>query len=194
MSKENVEPVEGVRTRVTVRSKTTRRTLDERIFVRFPALARVVISAWSRLPPRSRLRRALLSRVIRHGNEAGNRRDFELQLLFLDPEIEYHFSESPVGGFVPPDLLGVHRGHQGYLEVWEGVMEAMDDLKIEIDEVIDYGDRLLTAGRHMGHGRSSGIPFNQPVFQVFTLRRGLAIRQADFTDRESALEAAGLSE
>jgi hypothetical protein len=72
MSWENVEIVRGVRTRVSISTQNRRRTLDERIFVLFPALARLVLSGWSRLPPRSRLRRAFLARLLRQGNEAVN--------------------------------------------------------------------------------------------------------------------------
>jgi ketosteroid isomerase-like protein len=194
MSQDNVESVRGVRSPFTVSTENRRRTLDERIFVLFPALARVLLSAWSRLPPRSRLRRAWLLRIMRQGCEAANRRDFDLLFLALDPEIEYHANENALGGFVPPDLLGVHRGHEGYLRVWEAMIEAVDDFKLEPEEVIDFGDRLLAAGRGTGHGSSSGVPVDQPNFQVFTLRRGLVIRQEDFDDRDKALEAAGLSE
>jgi hypothetical protein len=35
---------------------------------------------------------------------------------------------------------------------------------------------------------------SQAVFQVFTFRDGLVVRQEDFSDRSKALEAAGLSE
>jgi ketosteroid isomerase-like protein len=194
MSQENVETVRGVRTPITVSTENRRRTLDERIFAWFPALARVLLSAWSRLPPRSRLRRAWLSRIMRQGCEAANRRDFDLLFLALDPEIEYQANENAVGGFVPPDLLGVHRGHEGYFQVWEAMIEAVDDFKLEHEEVIDFGDRLLAAGRSTGHGSSSGVPVGQPIFQLFTLRRGLVIRQEDFDDRDRAFEAAGLRE
>jgi len=192
-SEEQVELVEGVRTPVAIRRETKRRTFDERIGVRFPALARVLASAWSRLSPRSRLRRVILARFIRKACEAVNRRDFDALFLGLDPEIELHW-ESPIGDYVAPDLLGVHRGHEGYRRVWESGIEAMSDLRLEIEEVVDYGDRLVTAGRNTGHGTSSGVPVDQPVFQVLTLRRGLVMRQEDFTERDKAIEAARLPE
>ena len=194
MARENVESVRGVQTPVVVPRETRRRTLDEWIFARFPGLVRVIGSAWSRLPPHSRLRRAVVSRIMRQGCEAANRRDFDLLFIFLDPEIELKLLESPFGGFVPPDLPGVNRGHGAYLRAWEAMIEAMEDFRIELDEVIDYGDRLLTPGRFMGHGSTSGAPFTQPIFQVFTMRRGLVIRQEDFADRDKALGAVGLRE
>jgi ketosteroid isomerase-like protein len=95
---------------------------------------------------------------------------------------------------VPPDLLGVHRGREGYRRMWQGLIEAFEDLKIEPEEVIDCGDRGLVAGRVTGHGSKSGVGIDEPLFQVFTMRRGLVIRQKDFVDRQQALEAAGLRE
>jgi hypothetical protein len=70
MSPENVEVVRGVRMPVNVPSEKTWRTLDERIFVLFPALFRALAFAWSRLPPRSALRRALTAHNFRQAYEA----------------------------------------------------------------------------------------------------------------------------
>jgi ketosteroid isomerase-like protein len=194
MSQENVEVVRGVPTRLTVSSKTRRRSVYERILVRFPVFFRVLASAWWRLPPRSRLRRALTARNFRQAYEAANRRDFDVLLLRLDPEIEFQFDESPVGGMLPPDLVGVHRGHEGYVRVWEAGLEAADNYRLEPEEVIDFGDRLLVVGRQTGRGTSSGIPFDEPLLSLFTLRRGLVVRLKDFATRDKALEAAGVRE
>lgn len=193
MSEENVEVIRGVRTPVAVQTGARRRTVDERILLRFPALYRLLTFAWSRLPPRFRLRRTLTARIVRQGCEAANRRDFELLFLAFDPEIELHFDESP-GGFLPPDLLGVHRGHAGYRRVWDAMIETMEDLTIEHAEVIDFGAQLLALGRGTGHGTTSGVPVNEPLFQLVTLRRGVVIRQEDFNDRDRALKAVGLRE
>jgi hypothetical protein len=38
------------------------------------------------------------------------------------------------------------------------------------------------------------VSISQHLFQLFTLRRGLPLRQDDFLDRTEALQAAGLSE
>jgi ketosteroid isomerase-like protein len=193
MSRENVEVVGGVRTRVTI-SSTTRRSLDERILLRFPILFRAMAVGWSWLPPRTRLRRAVTARVARMAPEAVNRRDFDLLLLGFDPAIEFELPQSLATGYVPPDLVGVHRGHEGYLRMWRGLTEAWEGVRLEPEEIIDFGDRLLAAGRLTAHARHTGIALDTPIFQLVTLRRGLVVRQKDFLEREQALEAAGLSE
>jgi hypothetical protein len=191
MCRENLDAVRGVRTSVNVPRKSQRRSLDERIFVRFPGLVRVLASAWSRLPPQSRLRRAFLSHVMGRGFAAANRRDFDVVVLSFDPEFEFHIADSPAARFLPPDLLGVHRGPEGYRRVWEMGLEALD-YKIYCEEIIDLGDRLFVVGRQVGRGKSSGISLDLPLYQLYTLRRGLPIRQVDFSDANEALEAVGL--
>jgi hypothetical protein len=92
MSQENVESARGVRYRVALPSQAaaSRRSLDEHLFVRFPGLYRLLAAGWMRLPPRSRLRRALLKRLAGRAWAAANRRDFDVRLLAMDPAVEYH--------------------------------------------------------------------------------------------------------
>jgi hypothetical protein len=78
--------------------------------------------------------------------------------------------------------------------MWQGLLEAWEDLQLKPEEAIDLGDQLLVAGRITGHGKLSGVALDDPLFQVFELRQGLVIRQKDFADRDQALEAAGLLE
>ena len=192
MSEENVEAMRGVRTPIAVSSRPRRRSLVDRILVRAPALYRALARAWSRLPAGSRLRRAFTAHNFRQVYEAANRRDFDALLLRLDPEIEFRFDDSPVRGLLPPDLVGAHHGHDGYVRVWKAGLEVAEDYRLEPDEVLDFGDRLVVAGRQTGHGTSSGIPFDEPLLTLFILRDGLVIGMKDFADRAAALAAAGL--
>jgi hypothetical protein len=124
-------------------------------------------SAWSRLQPRSRLRRAVLARIVRQGCEAANRRDFDLLFLGLDPAIEFELPESLVGGYVPPDLVGVHHGYAGYLRVWEGIMEAWPDLRLQPEEVIDFGDRCSSRAVARDTAGLAGSSSMTPCFKSF---------------------------
>jgi ketosteroid isomerase-like protein len=192
MSQEHVE--HGVRIR-TIGLRTTRRhrTLDERVFVRFPALYRAFAALWSRLPKRSRLRRLILLRITSQATSAANRRDLDVLLTGFDPEIDFRVVGGP-WGMVAPDVIGHHYGHAGYRQVWREVLEAFEDWTLEPEELTDLGDRLIGVTRMSGHGTVSGVPVSQRVFSVYTFRRGLVVKQEDFGDRGEALEAAGLSE
>src|ERR671934_45495 len=105
-----------------------------------------------------------------------------------DPNIEYRPSED----LMPPDLEGAFHGHDGYLALWRYWRDAFDDIRWDPEEVLDLGDRLLVETQQRGHGSGSGVAVSEPVFQLFTFRSGLVIRQEDFRDRAKALEAAGL--
>jgi SnoaL-like domain len=186
---EGKEIIRGVRTSITLPDTDRGRSLDERLFVRFPALLHALLGLWFRLPPRSRLRQAGLARLGSRGAAAGNRRDFEVLVLFVDPDCVYH-AEGTIDGLVPPDMQGVHHGHEGYVGIWKAGIEAWPDMQLDPEEVIDFGERLLAIMRLRGHGGTTGIALDSPLFQVFTLRRGMIVRQEDFGDRDKAFAAA----
>lgn len=179
---------EGVRIPLSPLSEkaSERRTLDERVAIRFPRLRRLAGRSLFRLPPRSRLRQALLARAIARAYAAANRRDFELVLTGNDPgSYEYR----PSIDYLPPDMDTAYDGHDGYREFWRQWLEAFGDIRWDPEEVIDFGPRTLVTARQSGHGSGSGVAVGQLMFQVFTFRDGLVVRQEDFTDRSKALEA-----
>src|SRR5919109_1081962 len=190
MSQENVDASRGVRIPVppVTQGAARRRTLDEQLFVRFPALYRRVAHALTRLQPGSRLRRLILGYSIQRGYAALNRRDFDVVLMRSDPEVEYR----PSADLMPPDQERVFYGHDGYRRLWRRWFDAFEDFRWEPKEILDCGDTLLVTAELTGHGTGSGVTVSEPSFQLFKIRRGLSISQEDFTDRHQALEAAGL--
>jgi ketosteroid isomerase-like protein len=191
MSQENVEIVRGVRIALSLNEKASqRRSLDERLFVRFPTLFRLLADAFMRLPPRSGLRRLMVARRVWQAYAAANRRDFDAVLVGWDRGAEYH----PSGDLMPPDLEAVFHGHDGYLQLWRYWLEAFEDIRWDPEEMLDFGDGFLVTAQQRGHGSGSGVAVSEPVFQLFKLRRGLVVWQEDFLDRSKALEAAGLRE
>jgi ketosteroid isomerase-like protein len=166
-----------------------RRTLDERLRVRFPRPFLRVNAVFLRLPPRSRLRRLAIGRAISRAYAAANRHDFELILSAYDPErYEYH----PAADLLPPDLERVFHGRDGYLRLWRYWLDAFEDIRWDPEEILDLGDKLLVTTQQRGHGSGSGVAVSKPVFQLFTFRGGMVIRQEDFLDRSQALQAARL--
>ena len=140
-----------------------------------------------RLPPGSRLRRLILTRISGRAAAAVNRRDFEALFLAIDPEIEYH----PNGDQLPLDMEAVSHGHDGYEKVWRLMIDSFEDFSVEPLEAIELGDQLLATTRYTGHGSGIGVPVDIPRVQLKW--RGLVVWQRDFSDRADALEAAGLA-
>jgi ketosteroid isomerase-like protein len=164
-----------------------RRSVDQRLYLRFPALYRLAAAAFARLTVRSRLRRLMLARTVLLAYAAANRRDFDVVLVGWDPDSEYR----PSDDLMPPDAESVFHGRDGYFRLWRYWLDAFEDIRWEPVEVLDFGDRFLVTTEQKGHGSGSGVAVHEPVFQLFTLRRGLVIRQEDFLDRSKALRAAG---
>ena len=66
---------------------------------------------------------------------------------------------------------------------------------MDLLEVIDAGDDVyVSATRHRGHGRETGIEMDFQVFNVQHLRDGKLARLEMYLSRDQALDAADLSE
>jgi hypothetical protein len=191
MPQENVEVVRGTRiapARVSERAGQ-RRSLDERLYVRFPSFYRLLAAGFQRFSPRSPIRRLTLARSMARAYAAANRRDFEL-ILTLNDDDPYEYR--PSRDLLPPDMETVYRGHDGYRRFWRLWLDAFQDIHWDPEEILDFGGKALVTTTQSGRGSSSGVAVSEPVFQLFTFRRGLVIRQEDFLDRDEALEAVGL--
>jgi ketosteroid isomerase-like protein len=191
MSEENVEIAQGVRIPLRQTNATSQpRTLDERVAISFPSFYRLVAASLARLSPHSRLRQLLLARRVQQAYAAQTRRDYDAVLAGWDSECEYR----PSRDLMPPDLEASFYGHDGMRRLWRYWRDAFEDIRWDPEEIEDFGDKILVTAQQLGHGSGSGVGLSKPVFQLFTLRAGLVVRQEDFMDRSAALEAAGLSE
>jgi ketosteroid isomerase-like protein len=166
-----------------------RRRFEERIFLRLPRLYALAAKAiWRRRD--SRLRRALIVRLVRTSWEAFNRGDLEVVFLAYHPECRSTF---------PPEMatLGLEPGTRGLEErmgFQRRVMDEWDELRFEPSELIESGDQLLSIGRMKLTGLSSGIPVDTEWIALVAMLDGRVVREQIFIDRAKALAAAGLPE
>jgi len=189
MTQEGIQGVNAARIALAPPTQgRQRRSLEDRLAVRFPAGLRLLTRTTMRLSPRSRPRRVLLARRIVQTYAAVNRRDFDVILAGFDPAIEYR----PSIELMPPDLGTISHGHDGFRQLWRYWMDAFPDLRWDPEEILDFGDRILVTARQSGRGSGSGVAVSVSVFQLFTVREGLVTRQEDFLERSQALDAAGL--
>jgi ketosteroid isomerase-like protein len=165
------------------------RNLEERIFVRFPFVLRRLALVISRLSPRSRVRRVLLRRALVSGWASFDRRDYELNFLSFAPDAEFEFEFPP--SLQPLGLAGSFRGHEGRIEALNKLFEVWSS-ELEPAYMIDLDDRLLNLGFWHTQARASGIPLEQELAQLVTLRDGLIVRDQTFFSWEEGLRAAGL--
>ena len=139
---------------------------------------------------RSRIRRYLVARRTCQGFQAVNRGDLDLLLAVYHEDVTTCFHSA---GFVPLDLVGEHRGRDGFKRLFESWQSAWEDLRVEPRELIDAGDRLIVTVDIAGTGRESGVPATLQYVDVYTLRDGLISRHEMFADRATALAASGIS-
>jgi uncharacterized protein len=104
----------------------------------------------------------------------------------LDPEIEW---------VNPPEAVepGTRHGIEAFAAAVRTVADAFEE-RIEIEEFIDAGERVVILATWCGRGKASGVEVEVRQGYVWTLRGGKAVRYQWFSSAEQALEAAGLEE
>jgi ketosteroid isomerase-like protein len=103
-------------------------------------------------------------------------------LAMFQPDAEW------ISAFAPKKSTG-----PGMLRSLDDWLEASEEWRVEAEEIIEGADnRVLSVVRVSIRGRGSGVPVEQRLYTVLTLRDKRIAHVHDFTDRHEALEAAGL--
>ena len=105
----------------------------------------------------------------------------------LDAEIEW---------VNPPDAVepGVRRGIEAFARAAQAVTDTFDGVRLEVDEILEAGERVVLLATLHVQGRGSGAEVATQLSHVWTIRGGKAARFEWFNDANQALEAAGLRE
>jgi ketosteroid isomerase-like protein len=122
--------------------------------------------------------------LLLRGYETWNRRDLEAALEFLDPEIEWRFSDKEV---TLPDGALIYHGHDGVRQFWAQFMEPLPEIQIDVERTLDGEDYVVAFIRF----RATAI--NQPSVHVWKFRDGKAVTFTAYNDLDRALDAVGLS-
>ena len=163
------------------------RDLADRLAVRSRAATLRWAAAVLRLPIRSRVRKALLSRMVRATNAAANRGDDEIRLLSYGPASEIRI-EDP--GWRAIGIEPVYRGIDGARQLLDALDGGFAELRWENREVIDAGGgRFGIRLEFLGTGRGSGIETRQQQWHVFVAERGVVLRHSVWAGEAEALAA-----
>jgi ketosteroid isomerase-like protein len=88
---------------------------------------------------------------------------------------------------------GLYTGPDGVRRWWESFLDAMDYVRLDVEEVHPVGDgRAILEFQIRARGRSSGIEAAQRAVGLATARDGKITRLEFFTELGPAREAAGL--
>jgi ketosteroid isomerase-like protein len=108
--------------------------------------------------------------------------DFDGALALHHPDIEVR--DRPEA----PDPQ-VYRGHEGVLRSLNASRATFQGLEIVPEEFIDAGDGVVVVFRFLGTGRESGVPVEERLAHVWTIRDGKAVRMTVHSGRDEALAA-----
>jgi ketosteroid isomerase-like protein len=126
--------------------------------------------------------------VVRRAIDAFNRGDLDSAAAadFCDPDVEFHEDPDFPDG-------GVHRGTKAIEAHFQQFLDSFEDLRFEIEEVIDVGAQVVVNRQH-ARGHESGAKEEMRNAWVFEFRDEKIVRITPYWDRSQALEAAGLRE
>jgi ketosteroid isomerase-like protein len=99
----------------------------------------------------------------------------------LDPEIEW---------INPEDA--VEPGERHGLEEWNGALESVEEsfreARVEVERMVESGDRVASAVTVRVRGRESGLDTQMRQSHLWTIREGKAVRFEWFRDPDRAFD------
>jgi ketosteroid isomerase-like protein len=122
---------------------------------------------------------------LRAGYERLNNGDYEAVRDLIDPKIV--LTDRPEA----PDARS-YRGFEGMLTTLQDTSDSFEGFRLDPEQFFENGDRIVAVLNMTGKGRVSGVPVEERIAHLWTLRDGLAVALQAYTDPADALEAAGL--
>jgi hypothetical protein len=169
--------------------QSARRPVLEAVVLRFPSVAQRLMGAVLGLDRGSRLRRPLVSLLMRQALGWSNRQDLDAILVLCEPDVVLG-----VHGFAAgTGLAESYHGHDGMRQYTEDWQLGLGWPQMTIQELIDLGDRLVALVHLDSAGATSGIALtSEPGAVVSFSARGLLARLDLHWEWDDALAAAGL--
>jgi ketosteroid isomerase-like protein len=108
--------------------------------------------------------------------------------LFLHPEVEFHtYANAPEAG--------VYRGPDAVIEYNQRLFEQFESLRIDVEEVMDAGDRVVVVSTQHAIPKGGGQQeIHVHMAEVWTVRDGMLAERHSYTTKAEALDAIGLEE
>jgi ketosteroid isomerase-like protein len=160
----------------------------ERLYIRFPALARVLVRCIVAMP-HSGPRRALLRYGYARGYASSRRRDWEFQRAYVHPDVEIDVSGAPDWGL---DLDRDHRGFDDYVASITPILDAWAVAKFEIRDVVELvGGGIVVVFRMHARGVGNGVRLSSDFAHVINYDGGWVTRMGFFNDAGEALRSVG---
>jgi ketosteroid isomerase-like protein len=112
----------------------------------------------------------------------------KVDMSLLDPDVNYEDTT------LPGHTGETYHGRKGVIRATERWIEQYEWLLIEVEQIVDAGDRLVSVQRVRAKARRTGTEFDELLAYLWTFRDGKIVHFRSFRDPEQAMEAAGLRE
>ena len=87
-----------------------------------------------------------------------------------------------------------YAGLKGAREFMANWREPWEDWELEVDELLDAGERVVAIVRQRGRSKATGLPVDMRFAMVWTFRDGKQAWMRAYASPDEALEAIGLRE
>jgi ketosteroid isomerase-like protein len=124
------------------------------------------------------------AKLVKDAYEAFARRDVVAVMALVDPQIEVRQTELLPWG-------GTYQGTQGLLGFFTSLLSHVDS-RVEVEEYIEAGERVVAIGYTRGQVTKSGRPFDVRLAHVWTVKDGKLTRFEPYIDTPKMLEALAL--
>ena len=120
--------------------------------------------------------------TIRGLYDAFARRDFasmpfDRRIEWVEPDVE----GSPVSG--------THVGPEAVIkEVFEPAIEKIEKFRLQCDQYLDAGDKVIVTGRFLGRGKDTDHELNAPFAHIWTMRNEKVVSFRNYTDTANWLQ------
>ena len=111
----------------------------------------------------------------------------------LEPFVDREVEIARIG----PDYTGeeiIYVGLDGFQEFWTDWLEPWESFRIETEEFLDAGEKVVQLVRQSGRTKIGDVPIESQGAAVMTFEHGTVTRIEFHLDRDRAMRAAGLSE
>ena len=117
---------------------------------------------------------------MRRAYKAIARGETEAALELIDRDVEVR--DRPEA----PDPQTYH-GHEGVRDALQATWDTFEMVEFEPQQFVEIGDRIVVVIRMRGRGKGSGVPVEDRIAHLWTMRDGKAWRLQVYSDPDRAI-------
>lgn len=119
--------------------------------------------------------------IIQSLYEAFERRDMQTIMQIISPQVTVYQTEVLPWG-------GNYEGYEGLTRFFGKLLEHLDS-RVEAEEYIEAGEKVVAIGRTLGRVKANGKEFSVRIAHLWTLKEQRVVRFEAYIDTRAMLKA-----